>query len=229
MALFHNWLSFLSKYGLMYLDGTFTTLKLSFFGVLFGFILGLFIAFMRSSKQKSLQILAKIYVQIFRGTPLLVQVLIAYYGFASLIPNEFNYLKNPFVLSLIAVCMNSSAYVSEIIRGGINAVDRGQSEAAYSLGMSKRQTMFYIVLPQAVKTVLPALGNEFVTLIKESAIVAFVGIGDIMYQAKVAQGATLKPFMPFVTAALIYLVLVTVLSKVISLFERSLAQSDLRK
>lgn len=229
MALFHNWLSFLSKYGPMYLDGTFMTLKLSFFGVLFGFILGLFIAFMRSSKQKSLQILAKIYVQIFRGTPLLVQVLIAYYGFASVIPNEFNYLKNPFVLSLIAVCMNSSAYVSEIIRGGINAVDRGQSEASYSLGLSKRQTMYYIILPQAVKTVLPALGNEFVTLIKESAIVAFVGIGDIMYQAKVAQGATLKPFMPFVTAALIYLVLVTVLSKVISLLERRLAQSDSRK
>lgn len=229
MELLQSWLAFLSKWGPMYLNGTLMTLKLSFFGVLFGFILGLLIAFMRSSKKKFIQIIANIYVQVFRGTPLLVQVLIAYYGFASIIPNEFNYLKNPFVLSLIAVCMNSSAYVSEIIRGGINAVDIGQTEAAFSLGMSKKQTMYYIVLPQAVKTVLPALGNEFVTLIKESAIVAFVGIGDIMYQAKVAQGATLKPFMPFVTAALIYLVLVTVLSKLISLFERRLAQSDSRK
>lgn len=89
--------------------------------------------------------------------------------------------------------------------------------------------MYYIILPQAIKTVLPALGNEFITLIKESAIVAFVGIGDLMYQAKIAQGSTLKPFMPYVTAALIYLVLVTVLSKVISLFERRLANSDSHK
>lgn len=229
MELINSWLSFLAKWGGMYLHGTLTTLQLSFFGVLFGFILGLFIAFMRGSRSPFLSVPAKIYIQIFRGTPLLVQVLIAYYGFASVIPNEYNYLKNPLVLSLIAICMNSSAYVSEVIRSGINSVDRGQFEAASPLGMKKKQIMYYIILPQAIKTVLPALGNEFITLIKESAIVAFVGIGDLMYQAKIAQGSTLKPFMPYVTAALIYLVLVTVLSKVISLFERRLANSDSHK
>ena len=226
MDLMKSWMAFLNKYGPFYLDGTLVTLKLSFFGVLFGFILGILIVLLRRSKHKPFQIIAKIYVQMFRGTPLLVQVLIFYYGFASVIPDQYAALKNPFVLSLAAVCMNSSAYVSEIIRGGINAVDRGQGEAAASLGMKKSQIMRYIILPQAIKTVLPALANEFVTLIKESAIVAFVGIGDIMYQAKVAQGSSLKSFMPYVTAALIYLILVTGLSKVIGVFEKRLANSD---
>lgn len=226
MNLMKSWMAFLSKYGPSYLEGTLMTLKLSFLGVFFGFFLGILIMLLRRSKLKPLQAIAKIYVQIFRGTPLLVQVLISYYGFATIIPDQYASLKNPFALSLIAVCMNSSAYVSEIIRGGINAVDRGQGEAAASLGMKKSQIMRYIILPQAIKTVLPALANEFVTLIKETAIVAFVGIGDIMYQAKIAQGATYKPFMPFVTAALIYLILVTVLSKVISVFEKRLANSD---
>ena len=226
MKLMKSWMAFLNKYGSSYLDGTVVTLKLSFFGVLFGFILGILIVLLRRSKLKPLQIIAKVYVQMFRGTPLLVQVLIFYYGFASVIPDQYGSLKNPFILSLAAVCMNSSAYVSEIIRGGINAVDRGQGEAAASLGMKKSQIMRYIILPQAIKTVLPALANEFVTLIKESAIVAFVGIGDLMYQAKIAQGGSLKPFMPYVTAALIYLILVTGLSKVISVFEKRLANSD---
>lgn len=226
MNVMESWIAFLKKYGSTYLDGTLVTLKISFLGVLFGFLLGLVIVLLRRSHLKPLQIIAKIYVQIFRGTPLLVQVLIAYYGFASIIPDSLASWKNPFVLSLIAICMNSSAYVSEIIRGGINAVDRGQSEAAASLGMNRHQIMRHIILPQAVKTVLPALGNEFVTLIKESAIIAFVGIGDLMYQAKVVQGATYKPFMPYITAALIYLILVTGLSKVVDRLERRMANSD---
>lgn len=228
MNLLQTWLAFLKKFGPLYLEGTLTTLKVSFFGVLFGFALGVIIAMMRLSKIKPLEIFSKIYVQVLRGTPLLVQVTIAYYGFATIVPDQFAYLKNPLVLSMFAVCMNSSAYVSEIIRGGINAVDRGQSEAAASLGMKKKQIMQHIILPQAVKTVLPALGNEFVTLIKESAILSVVGIGDIMYQANIARGATYKPFMPSVTAALIYLILVTALSKVVDTFERRLAAGDTR-
>ena len=226
MELMKSWMAFLNKYGSSYLDGTLMTLKLSFLGVFFGFILGILIVLLRRSKLKPLQTIAKIYVQMFRGTPLLVQVVIFYYGFSSVLPDQFASLKNPFALSLMAVCMNSSAYVSEIIRGGINAVDRGQGEAAASLGMKKSQIMRYIILPQAIKTVLPALANEFVTLIKETAIVALVGVSDLMYQAKVVQGATYKPFMPYVTAALIYLILVTGLSKVISVFEKRLANSD---
>ncbi|MDD7362546.1 MAG: amino acid ABC transporter permease [Peptoniphilus sp.] len=221
-----EWGAFLKKWGPSYVDGTLMTLKLSFIGVLVGFLLGVLIALMRRSKIKVLEVIAKIYIQIFRGTPLLVQVLIAYYGLAAVLPDSLGKLKNPFVLSLLAICMNSSAYVSEIIRGGINAVDRGQSEAAASLGMNQKQIMRHIILPQAVKTVLPALGNEFVTLIKESAIVAFVGIGDIMYQAKVVQGATYLPFKPYFTAAFIYLVLVLGLSQVVNVFERRLAASD---
>ena len=226
MKLMKSWMAFLNKYGSSYLDGTLMTLKLSFLGVLFGFILGILIVLLRRSRLKPLQAIAKIYVQLFRGTPLLVQVTIFYYGFSSVLPDQYASLKNPFALSLIAVCMNSSAYVSEIIRGGINAVDRGQGEAAASLGMKKSQIMRYIILPQAVKTVLPALANEFVTLIKETAIVSIVGIGDLMYQARVVGGATYKPFMPYVTAALIYLILVTSLSKVIGVFEKRLANSD---
>ena len=226
MNLLKSWFAFLGKWGPMYAEGTLVTLKVSFFGVLIGFALGIIVALMRNSKIKPLEILSKIYVQVLRGTPLHVQVTIAYYGFATVVPDQFNYLKQPLILSMIAVCMNSSAYVSEIIRGGINAVDRGQSEAAASLGMKKSQIMRHIILPQAIKTVLPALGNEFVTLIKESAILSVVGVGDIMYQAKVAGGATYLPFMPYITSALIYLVLVTVLSKVVDTFERRMATGD---
>lgn len=226
MEAIKSWGPFLQKWGPSYLEGTLVTLELSFFGVLFGFILGVLIAIMRRSGIKPLEIFTKIYVQVFRGTPLLVQVLIAYFGLASVLPDSLGKLKNPFVLSLIAICMNSSAYISEIIRGGINAVDRGQSEAGASLGMNQKQIMRHIVLPQAVKTVLPALGNEFVTLIKESAIVAFVGIGDIMYKAKVTQGATYLPFKPYLLAAFIYLILVLGLSQLVNLLERRLAAGD---
>ncbi|MDQ0508100.1 Arginine transport system permease protein ArtQ [Aedoeadaptatus ivorii] len=228
MNVLQSWFAFLGKWGPTYLSGMLVTLKISFFGVLIGFVLGLLIALMRRSRIKPLEWLAKAYVEVFRGTPLLVQVLIAYYGFAAIIPETYGSLKNPFVLSMFAICMNSSAYVSEIIRGGINAVDRGQGEAAASLGMTKKQTMRHIILPQAVKTVLPALGNEFVTLIKESAIVAFVGIEDIMFEAKVVAGATYLPFMPYITAALIYFVLVFSLSKLLGIAERRMANSDSR-
>lgn len=221
-----SWIDFLQEWGPAYLDGTLVTLKISFIGVLVGLILGILVAIPRMSKNKIAYGLSTAYVEIIRGTPLLVQVMIFYYGFASVIPENLDWMKNAFVLSTAAVCINSSAYISEIIRGGIQSVDRGQMEAARSLGMTESQAMKKIILPQAIKIVLPALGNEFVTLIKESAIVSFVGIQDITFQAKVSSGATYRFFTPFITAAVIYFVLVFTLSKILNVYERRLKASD---
>lgn len=223
-----DWIKFIEKWGGPYIQGTLITLKISFLGVFIGLFLGLFVALMRMSKKKFPRIISGAYVELIRGTPLIVQVMIAYYGFISIIPDQYGWLKNPFALSLAAICINSSAYVSEVIRSGLQSVDKGQMEAARSLGLNQRQAMRHVIIPQAIKIVLPALGNEFVTLIKESAIVAFVGIPDIMYAAKVASGASYRVFKSYILAMVIYFVLVFTLSKLLQAYERRLKASDSR-
>lgn len=226
MSIITDWFSFLDTWGILYLRGALTTLKISLISVLIGLLLGLLIGIMRLSKNKIANGFSAVYVELIRGTPLVVQVMIFYYGFSSVIPPEYDWLKNAFILSTAAICINSSAYVAEIIRGGIQSVDRGQIEAARSLGMNHKQTMREIVIPQAVKIVLPSLGNEFISLIKESAIVAFVGIEDLMFQAKVISGSTYRYFMPYITVALIYFAMVYGLSRLQKIYERRLKASD---
>lgn len=223
-----DWIKFLGKWGPMYFEGTIVTLEISFLGVFIGLFLGLFVALMRMSKNKVANIISSAYVEIIRGTPLVVQVMLFCYGLITLIPAQYPWLKNSFVLAMVAICINSSAYVSEVIRSGLQSVDKGQMEAARSLGMSPKQAMRHVIIPQAIKIVLPALGNEFVTLIKESAIVAFVGIKDIMYYAKVVSGSSYKTFTAYITAALIYFVIVFTLSKLLQVYERRLNANDSR-
>lgn len=213
--------SFLSKYYMFFLTGTKNTVLLSVCSVFIGVILGLFVSLMKLSKNKVLNIISSVYIEFLRGTPILVQIFIVYYGLPRL-----GLDMPPFVSGVIALSINSSAYVAEIVRAGIQAVDKGQMEAARSLGMSHNMAMRYIIIPQGLKNILPALGNEFIVLIKESSIVMVVGIADVMYNTNIVRGNTYQPFEPLMIAALIYFVLTFTLSKFMNKIERGMAVSD---
>lgn len=213
--------SFLSKYYLFFINGVKFTIILAFFAVIFGFILGLILSLMRLSNKKILNMIAAAYIEFIRGTPVLVQLYIVFYGLPHIGVN-----LPDFAAGIIALSINSAAYTAEIIRAGIQAVDKGQMEAARSLGMKPAMAMRYIIIPQAVKNILPALGNEFITVIKESSIASIIGIHDLMYNADTVRGNTFQPFEPLIVAAVIYFILTYGLSKVLGVFERRMKASD---
>lgn len=213
---------FISKYGSFFLKGIKITILISLIGVALGSILGAFVALMKLSKIKIISWIASIYIEILRGTPMLVQVFIVFFGITAALGLDISAL----VCGTIALVINSSAYIAEIIRAGINAVDKGQMEAARSLGLNYRQTMKSVIMPQAIKNILPALGNEFVTLIKESSIVSTIGVGEIMFNAQVVQGISFDPFTPLLMAAALYFVLTFVLTRIMNMIEGRLNASD---
>ena len=217
-----NTVKVVTKYGYLFIDGVFYTLLLSaitvFFGTVFGSILSLF----RMSKIRVFQWVSTAYIEIIRGTPLLLQLYLFYF----LLPDLFPFLNDKFLCIAIALVFNSAAYVSEIVRAGIQAVDHGQTEAARSLGMNGSQTMIKIILPQAVKNILPALCNEFIMVIKETSLASTFFIGDIMTQYKTIQGLTYLVIEPLLVAGIIYFVLTFSLSKVVSAYERRLRASE---
>ncbi|HDB2558049.1 TPA: ABC transporter permease subunit [Staphylococcus aureus] len=213
---------FISKYGSFFLKGIKITILISLIGVALGSILGAFVALMKLSKIKIISWIASIYIEILRGTPMLVQVFIVFFGITAALGLDISAL----VCGTIALVINSSAYIAEIIRAGINAVDKGQMEAARSLGLNYRQTMKSVIMPQAIKNILPALGNEFVTLIKESSIVSTIGVGEIMFNAQVVQGISFDPFTPLIVAAALYFVLTLVLTRIMNMIEGRLNASD---
>ncbi|MEJ3494104.1 ABC transporter substrate-binding protein/permease, partial [Staphylococcus aureus] len=213
---------FISKYGSFFLKGIKITILISLIGVALGSILGAFVALMKLSKIKIISWIASIYIEILRGTPMLVQVFIVFFGITAALGLDISAL----VCGTIALVINSSAYIAEIIRAGINAVDKGQMEAARSLGLNYRQTMKSVIMPQAIKNILPALGNEFVTLIKESSIVSTIGVGEIMFNAQVVQGISFDPFTPLLLAAALYFVLTFVLTRIMNMIEGRLNASD---
>lgn len=214
--------SFLQKYYGFFIDGTSITLFLSFFGVALGVMLGVLLALMKLSKNILLKSFSTAYIEVVRGTPLLVQLYIIYYGLPRLVGLDFGDIT----LGIVAISLNSAAYVAEIIRAGILSIDKGQMEAARSLGMPHNMAMTKIIIPQAFKNILPALGNEFIVLIKESSIVSVVGIHDLMYNADTVRGNTYLPFEPLIIAALIYFVITFILSKLLSLLERRMRAGD---
>ncbi|WBW50095.1 amino acid ABC transporter permease [Peptoniphilus equinus] len=216
-------LDFISKYYQSYLAGMGTTLLLSLIGIVGGTLLGLFITGLKLSKKKVFRTFGNVYVEIIRGTPLMVQLLLIYFGLKAYLQDTNAFLTNSIFLCSLAIIVNEAAYNAELIRGGILSVPRGQTEAARCLGLTQKQTMRYIVLPQAVKTILPSLGNEFVALIKETAIVVMVGIPDIIYKANAIKAATYQPIRPMIYAAVCYFVLTFTLSKVMKRVERSMA------
>ena len=218
-----NQISFIERYLPTYLNGAITTIELSIIGVILGFTLGVILALMKISKLKIFNILSSVYIEIVRGTPMLVQIMIVYFGLKKIIPEQFTLLTAPMFLCALSISLNSAAYIAEIIRSGISSVDYGQMEAARSLGLNEKQAMRKIIMPQAIKNILPALVNEFITLIKESSITYTVGVGELMYAGKTISSGTYQLVKPFIFVAVIYFIMTTSLSKALGLLERRLA------
>jgi His/Glu/Gln/Arg/opine family amino acid ABC transporter permease subunit len=221
---------FLGKYSNFYLQGTIITILLAVFAVVFGTILGLVISLLRRSKFKPLTAIATAYVEFVRGTPLLVQIYIIYISFPKIngLPKILSIDMADLLVGVIALALNSAAYVSEIIRAGIEAVDKGQMEAARSLGMNQRLAMFEVVIPQAFKNILPALGNEFISVIKESSMVSVIGVGELMYKASTVRGNTALGLEPILVAAVIYFAITFTLTRGLGYVERRMKASDIR-
>lgn len=224
-------LEFVSKYFGYFLSGAGITVMIAFFTVIFAVVFGILFALMKLSSNKLLRGVSSTFVEIVRGTPLLVQLYILYYGLPMIgfeLPqvDAFGTNLTDFASVILALTINSTAYVAEIIRGGIQSIDKGQMEAARSLGLNYNMAMRYIIIPQAIKTILPSLGNEFITVIKESAIISVVGIHELMFNARVASGATYKIFTPYIMAAVMYFVLTFGLSKLLGVAERRMKVSD---
>lgn len=204
------------------LSGIGVTVKVSLLAVIIGIFIGMLIAMCNLSKRKPLRAIGGIYTDIIRGTPSVTQLMIIYFVFFASVN------LNKWIIAAIAFGVNSGAYVSEIIRGGILSVDHGQAEAGRSLGLNAFQTMTRIVIPQAVKNIFPALCNEFIVLIKETAIVGYVGLMDIQKAGDFIKSATFKAPMPLFGTAVIYYVLIKILTLLLRQVEKHLRKSDVR-
>lgn len=207
---------------LLLLDGIGVTIKISVLAVLIGIAIGLVIAFCNLSKNKFFNLIGKVYTDVIRGTPSVTQLMIIYFVVFATVDWE------KWLIAAIAFGINSGAYVSEIIRAGILSIDKGQTEAGRSLGLNAVQTMSNIVIPQAVKNIFPALCNEFIVLIKETAIVGYIGIVDIQKAGDFIKSATFKAFMPLIATAVIYFVLIKILTLAMSRVELVLRKSEIR-
>ena len=216
-----NIITILEKYWRLFLfEGLKNTLILTFISVALGTLLGSVVALLRMSKSRILRFLSSVYIEVIRGTPILLQLYIFYF----VLPNVITFLKlSQFMWVSIALCVNSAAYVSEVIRSGIQAVDKGQTEAARSLGMSEGQTMLRIILPQAVRNILPALGNEFIMMLKETSLASTFFLYDLMTVCNVIKGATYLTLEPMTIVAVIYLCMTFPLSKLVGWFEKKMA------
>lgn len=209
------------------LDGLLVTLKITLFAALIGVVLGFFIGLVRASAERNgksnpLTWICGVYVTVIRGTPVMVQLLIIYF----VVFSSVNIDKS--LAAIIAFGLNSGAYVSEIFRSGILSVDIGQTEAGRSLGLTSGQTLRHIILPQAIKNALPAIGNEMITLLKETSVVGYIGLVDLTKSYSIIQSRTMSAFWPLLAIAAIYLVIVVGLSKLLNIFERRLRKSDQR-
>lgn len=227
--------SFLSKYWPYYLEGMKNTVLLALVTVILGGVIGLLLVLGRISGKRPLRFFTGAYVEFVRGTPLLVQLFIIYYGLPALgvkfydnktVSAVLGIGLSEFIPGVIALGLNSGAYVCEIFRSGIQSIDKGQTEAARSLGLSHRQTLQYIIFPQAFRTALPTLGNEFVAIIKESSIVSVIGIADLMYKANIVRGNTFLPFEPLLVAALCYFLLTYPLSRLLARIEKGMNHAE---
>ncbi|WP_125702381.1 ABC transporter substrate-binding protein/permease [Lacticaseibacillus daqingensis] len=206
---------FWAKYGSFFIKGAINTFVFALLTVIAGTVLGTFLALMRRSKLWVLKAIAVVYIEFIRGTPLMVQAFIVFFG-----TQVLGISLSAFTAGAIAMGINSGAYVAEIIRSGLNSVPEGQTEAARSLGLSANKTLQYVVLPQAVKNIWPALGNEFVTDIKESSVLSVIGATELMFEGSTVQGASFQPFFPMMIVALIYFAMTFLLTRVLGLVER---------
>ena len=205
-----------------------TTVWVSIVAIVLGAALGLLLALCSQTKSKALRVIAKVYVDVVRGTPMLVQALIMAYGVPQLLQStgtDFKWAN--LVIPAIIVCgLNSAAYMSEVIRSGIQAVDKGQMEAARSLGMSRGMAMRLIIIPQAIRIILPAFCNEFVTLIKETSVLGYVGVVEIQRRGQLWNASSFETFPAYIGVALAYMLLTIPLSKAINGYERRRARKE---
>ena len=205
-----------------FVSGLGYTLLISLFSVLLGLVIGILMALMRLSKSKILRAVSGIYIDIIRGTPTMVQLLIIYFVIFA------NVHIDKWVVGFIAFGINSGAYIAEIVRGGILSVNIGQTEAGRSLGMTHKQTMASILMPQAMKNILPALGNEFVVLIKETAVIGMIANIDLVGAARKVQSLTYDYLIPLLSIAVIYYVVIKIISTLLSKVEKGMRKADKR-
>lgn len=210
------------KYDFVFLQGLWGTVWMAGVVVLAGTIIGILVALMRMSRSKILNGISAVFVEVIRGTPILLQLYFFWLALPKLLPFEMS----DTACIVVALIISSSAYISEIIRAGILAVDKGQTEAAQSLGLSHSNMMRRVILPQAIKNILPALGNQFIQMVKETSLASVFFVGELMTSYKTVQSATFLSLEPLIIAGIIYLMLTFVLSKLVNLFERRLTISD---
>lgn len=225
---FFGWVGFiLDKYGMLFLSGVGVTLVVAITGTVIGFLLGLLVAILRTIPVaprdpwykcyplKALSALLSVYIEVFRGTPMIVQAMVIYYGCMQA------GLRMPvLVAAILIVSINTGAYMAEIVRGGIISVDKGQKEAAHAIGMTHWQSMVYVVLPQAVRNIMPSIGNEFVVNIKDSSVLNVISVNELFFMSKSAAGTYLRYFEVFFITACIYLVLTFIVTRLLRLLER---------
>ena len=224
MGFFEQIATLLGRYYPFFLEGVKNTLIIAAMSVVLGVVLGTLLAVMRMSRIKPFRWFAVAYIEFVRGTPLMVQLMFIFYGLpmAGITFPDVPWIPNfsRFMAGIVAMSINSCAYVAEVIRSGIQAVDSGQMEAARSIGFSYRETMTLVILPQAVRNILPALGNEFVTVIKESSIVSVIGIADLMFRTNDVIAVTYRSLPCLAIAACMYFVLTFISSRGIAVLEK---------
>lgn len=224
----------LNEYGGLFLKGTLVTLEIAITGTVLGFLIGLLVAiartinpgfrapFYKRAAARLLSGILGIYIEVFRGTPMIVQAMVIYYGAMSVL----HISMNPLAAAIFIVSINTGAYMAEIIRGGIISIDRGQTEAAHSIGMTHWQSMTSVVLPQAIRNILPSVGNEFVVNIKDSSVLNVISVTELFFQSKSATGRYYKYFEVYFIIAAIYLLLTFTVTRLLRLIERKMDGPD---
>ena len=228
---FFGWVGFLAKqYGGLFLRGTVNTLLIAVTGTILGFLIGLLVAIARTIQLgpkasawkrvpvKILHAVLGVYIEVFRGTPMIVQAMVIYYGALQYLGLDMPRL----VAAIFIVSINTGAYMAEIIRGGIISIDKGQTEAAHSIGLTHWQTMVSVVLPQAIRNIMPSIGNEFVVNIKDSSVLNVISVTELFFQAKSATGAYFRYFETYFIIALIYLTLTFTITRILRLIEKKM-------
>lgn len=232
---FFGWVArILSEYYPLFLRGTVTTLEISITGTIFGFLIGLVVAvvrtmpvskndpFIKKTLLKSLQVVLVAYIEVFRGTPMIVQAMVIFYG----VPQIFGVHLNVLGAAILIISINTGAYMAEIIRGGIVSVDTGQTEGALSIGMTHNQTMMSVVLPQAIRNIMPSIGNEFVINIKDSSVLNVISVTELYFMTKSAAGTYLKYFESFFITAIIYFILTFTVTRILRFVEKKMDGKD---
>jgi len=230
---FWDWVFFIvERYGPWLLRGAGTTLLVALTGTIIGFVIGLLIGIVRTIPTSShnghttlgsialrvANVVLSVYIEVFRGTPMIVQAMVIYYGLLEFAGLDLNTMTAAFVV----VSINTGAYMAEIVRGGIDSIDPGQSEAAQAIGMTHFQKMLYVILPQAVRNILPATGNEFIINIKDTSVLNVISVTELFFMTKSIKGAIFRTYEPFLICALIYLILTFSISRILRLIERKL-------